>query len=118
VKKITLAIALLILAAGCSQRTLTINSDPEGARIIFDHQEIGVTPLEIRFQHYGNHSLILLKHGWEPYRGKLVLDTPGWAVFPLDLVTEAINPVKIRDKREVTIKLEKPPVRDISSQDK
>ncbi|MBN1809199.1 MAG: PEGA domain-containing protein [Planctomycetes bacterium] len=105
-----LPVLLLLVSSGCAVRTLTIDSRPQGARIILNHSEIGVTPLKAKFTHYGDHDLILLKQGWQPYHGRLTLKPPGWAVFPLDLVTEALLPLKLRDDREVVVELEKPPL--------
>ena len=102
-----LPVVLLLCSSGCIRRSVTIDSDPPGARVYFDHREAGETPLELRFTHYGGHSLIVVKEGFRPYRGRLTLDEKGWAVFPVDIVTEALLPSVIRDRRNVTVVLQK-----------
>ena len=108
-KTILTALALLTLT-GCIDRLLTINSDPSGAVTFIDHKELGTTPVSVRFTDYGGHDLLLMLKGYEPYHAKLTLQQPGWAVFPIDAVTEAVLPVKFHDTREVTVTLTKPPV--------
>ena len=99
--------ALLLCATGCIQRSVTIDSSPSGARVFYDHREVGETPLKLRFTHYGSHSLIVLKEGYHPWRGRLDLDEKSWAVFPLDIFTEALSPGVYRDRRNITIGLRK-----------
>ena len=106
-KTIATALALLMLT-GCIDRMLTINSEPSGAAAFIDHKELGTTPVSVRFTDYGGHDLQLLLKGYEPYHAMLTLQQPGWAVFPVDVVTEAVLPVKFRDTREVTVILTKP----------
>ena len=104
-----LLLALLAGLSGCIQRTLTINSEPQGARVFINRREVGETPLNLAFTHYGSHDILLLLKGYAPYRGVLVLKAPGWAVFPLDAFTEALCPARLKDAREFTITLAKPP---------
>lgn len=98
-------VLLAVCAFGCIQRTLTVESEPEGAAVYYDHRRVGETPLSLRFTHYGSHSLILIKEGFQPYRGRLALKEKGWAVFPVDLITEGVLPVKLKDDRQVRIVL-------------
>lgn len=102
-------LALPLLLAGCIERTVSIESEPAGAAVYFDHQQVGQTPLSLRYAHYGSHSLMLIKHGYQPYRGRLVLDEKGWAVFPLDVVTEALLPLTIHDQRRISVTLPRAP---------
>jgi hypothetical protein len=109
VKTIATVLALLALT-GCIDRMLTINSEPSGAAVFIDHKGLGTTPVSVKFTDYGGHDIQLMLKGYEPYHAKLTLEQPGWAVFPIDVVTEAVLPVKFDDTREVTVTLTKPRV--------
>jgi hypothetical protein len=107
VKTILIALAATV-ATGCIERTLTIESTPSRAVAYVDHKRVGTTPVSVRFTDYGDHDIQLMLKGYDPYHGKLTLQQPGWAVFPIDVITEAILPLKFRDTRELTITLTKP----------
>jgi len=97
-----------IVLTGCIERTLTIESTPAGAAAYIDHRHVGTTPVSVRFTDYGDHDIQLMLQGYEPYHAKLTIQQPGWAVFPVDVITEAVLPLKFRDTRELTITLTKP----------
>ncbi|MCP4759966.1 MAG: PEGA domain-containing protein [Planctomycetes bacterium] len=86
-------ILLLTLAAtttGCVRRTIRITSEPAGALVWLNHHEIGRTPVEVDFTHYGTYDLLIKKDGWEPMIGVVPMGfrihgTPG-----LDLALEVL----------------------------
>lgn len=73
--------------AGCTQRTLSITSDPPGAVVWVNDVEVGRTPVETDFVHFGTYDVRLRLEGHQP------LATTGYAGAPLheqpgiDLVT-------------------------------
>lgn len=109
-KKLIAATVVLIAISGCVSRKVLINSEPQGARVFLDHREIGLTPVEARFTHFGKHSLVLTLKGYTPYKGILELQEPWWAVFPVDIVTEAVNPFQIKYGEATCITLKRPPL--------
>jgi hypothetical protein len=78
---------------------MTINSDPDGAIIYLNDQEIGRTPLTHDFQQYGNYQLEVRKDGYQTVKGTQLMEEPWWQLIPLDLVTELL-PMHFEDKRE------------------
>ena len=55
----------LALLAGCVERTIKITSQPSGALVYLNDEEVGRTPTEVRFTFYGDYSVILRKEGHE-----------------------------------------------------
>jgi hypothetical protein len=56
-----LLLAALCLAplTGCVERKLTIGSDPEGAVVTLNDEEIGRTPITVPFLWYGDYNVVL-----------------------------------------------------------
>jgi hypothetical protein len=81
------AISLLLLA-GCAQRTLDITSDPPGALLYLNGEEIGRTPLRYDFTWYSDYDVVLRKDGYETLKTHHKIDAPLLFLPPLDLVGE------------------------------
>jgi hypothetical protein len=77
---------------------MTINSDPDGAIIYLNDQEIGRTPLTHDFQTYGNYELEVRKEGYQTVKATQEMEEPWWQLVPLDLVSELL-PIRFQDKR-------------------
>ena len=109
-------LTVLILGA-CSSRTLTIESQPAGARVILNRTEIGVTPVTVPYRYGGINEILILPdpQGPEgtPYKPALVYhDTWRFALdFPVvdgfaDLFgTEDHQGVSIALEEDETVKL-------------
>jgi len=89
----TLPLAAL-LATGCVERTIRITSDPAGALVFLNEEEIGRTPCETAFLHYGTYDLRLVKDGFEPYMGPAEAKAPLYDLPGPDLVADLL-PVRI-----------------------
>ena len=77
---------------------MTINSNPEGALVYLNDQELGRTPLSRDFQQYGNYELEVRKEGFETLKTNQETQEPWWQLIPIDLVTEVL-PYHYRDSR-------------------
>jgi len=96
--------ALLGLGAGCRPtRTLVIDSVPPGAVVRLDEQVIGRTPLEHRFQHYGERRLSLYSPGYRTHSARIRIGAPWYARFPIDLLTEVILPLGLDHRVELDV---------------
>ncbi|MEM6675721.1 MAG: PEGA domain-containing protein [Planctomycetota bacterium] len=105
-RRLTLAVALLAVAAGCrGDRLLRVESTPPGATVRLDDVVIGRTPLEVPFGHYGRRRLSLYRPGYRTHTESLELKTPWYARFPIDVFTEVLLPLDIDDVRERDILL-------------
>lgn len=83
-----------VLLVGCStQRTLTIASEPPGARIWVNGElQRGVTPVEVPFTHYGRFDVRLEKDGYRSVAAELVVPTELDGYPLIDLPLEMANP--------------------------
>ena len=81
-------LALLGLAACQTERTLQIDSVPQGALVRLDDELIGRTPLVYEFFHYGTRRVTIYLDGYRTTSVPLDLKAPWYAYFPVDLVSE------------------------------
>ena len=79
---------LLIAAAGCVERELTIDSSPQGALVEISSETIGRTPVTIPFTWYGDYEVILHMDGYETLKTNLNVTPPLYEVPPFDLFSE------------------------------
>jgi hypothetical protein len=62
-------LALVALAAAlpaCARRTIEITSEPPGALVWLNDQQLGRTPVRTGFTHYGVYDIRLSREGYEP----------------------------------------------------
>lgn len=96
---------MTVALAGCVERRLTINTEPQGARVILNDQEIGVSPVTVSFNWYGDYWVRLSKDGYEALDTHRKLKAPLHDHFPFDFVAEALYPGQIVDAYEWTFAL-------------
>jgi hypothetical protein len=89
-RTITIAAALLLLVGGCKQpeRTLVIESEPAGALVYLNGEEVGRTPLRYDFTWYGDYDVTLRREGYETLNTHRKLKAPLRMWIPFDLITE------------------------------
>ncbi len=104
-----------LLATGCVERTMKIQSDPPGALVLVNDEEVGVTPVKFAFVWYGDYDILLRKPGYATLKTHYQVDPP-WYQWPLvDLVAETMVPVLIKDEHELpTFALEPAPTPQVS----
>ena len=83
-------LATCVLATGCVRRTILITSDPDGALVALNDQEIGRTPVEADFTFYGDYDVRLTLDGYEPINTVGEARAPLWDNVPFDLVAEMV----------------------------
>lgn len=91
---------------GCVRRRMTVLSDPPGALVYVDDQEIGVTPVSAAFTYYGTRKIQLVKDGYETLTVKQTFATPWYEIPPLDFVSENLWPHETRDEQLVNFQLQ------------
>lgn len=101
-----LALLLAMSASGCMHRRLTVRSDPPGAAVLIDGEEVGFTPVSIDYTYYGTREITLVKDGYRTRTLMQKIPTPWYQWFPLEFVTDNFALTSIRDKREVLYTLE------------
>ncbi len=94
-----------VLAAGCVQRTIRITSDPAGALVYLNDEEVGRTPVTVPFLFYGTYDVRLEHEGYKPLWTAKKTDAPWWEVPGPDLIAEAIPHVKTQQQWHFVLEL-------------
>jgi hypothetical protein len=92
-------------AVGCVHRRMTIRSDPPGALVLLDGEEIGYTPTAVDFTYYGTREITLVKDGYETLTTLQRVKSPWYQYFPIDFVSDNLLPCKVNDRHDFTYKL-------------
>lgn len=99
-----LGAALAVL--GCVERRMTVRSNPPGALVYIDREEVGVTPVSRSFVHYGTRRIKLVKEGYETLEVKQRVWEPVYDFILWELITE-VMPYRFRDEREFSYEMKK-----------
>lgn len=113
-----MTIASLIALAtltGCVERQLTINTNPEGALVVLNDEEIGLSPVTVSFNWYGDYCVRIRKESYETLNTHRELKGPWYDGFPFDFFAQIVNPNRIVDSYEWTFDLS--PRRQISREE-
>lgn len=94
-----------LVSTGCLRRRLTVRSNPPGALVYVDDQEIGTTPVSTSFIYYGTRKIRLVRDGFETLTVLHRFRPPWYELPPLDFVTENIWPSQLRDERALDFQL-------------
>lgn len=90
IKRIMIVVSAAALVGGCKQpeRTLVIESEPAGALVYLNGEEVGRTPMEYDFVWYGDYDVTLRRQGYETLKTHRELKPPLRMWIPFDLFTE------------------------------
>ena len=111
------AVSLFVsmVLAGCVERELKINTTPQGALVSLNDEEIGVSPVKVNFNWYGDYCVRISKEGYETLNTHRKLKGPWYDKFPFDFFAQIVNPNRIVDSYEWTFELS--PGRQISREE-
>lgn len=82
--------AMVLGCGGCLERSITITSQPAGARVWLNEVEIGRTPVTTRFKFHGDYDIRLDKQGFEPVHAVRTAKAPLHETPGIDLVASAL----------------------------
>ena len=101
--KVITAVAGVLFAGGCTgvERTLTVESEPPGALVYLNDQEVGRTPMTREFTWYGTYDLALRREGYETLKARAPVIAPWWQWVPFDFVAEVL-PLRLRDRHRLS----------------
>ena len=99
------AFSSVLLFSGCVERKLTINTEPQGAIVALNDEEIGVSPVTIEFNWYGDYNIRIEKQGYETLNTHRKLKGPLHDHFPFDFFAEVLWPGRIIDEYEWSFRL-------------
>ncbi len=90
---------------GCVRRTLTIATDPQGATVTLNDEQIGTSPVSRDFTWYGDYDVVMRKEGFETLRTNVVVRTPWYEVPPIDFFFDVLWPGHIHDLHQYSFTL-------------
>jgi hypothetical protein len=114
-KLLILTLGFLTILYGCADRRIIIRSEPEGAKVIVDSKEMGVTPCSFPFTYYGTREIILKKNGYQTMRILKQINAPFIHIFPFDVLILFV-PYPLKDHRDfsyILVAYNKSDVKDI-----
>ncbi len=95
---IILLIALSLAAVGCVERKITVTTEPAGAVVWLNDEEIGATPITTHFTWYGDYDVVMRREGYETLHTSRETPTPVWQWPGLDLFFECFWPFELVDE--------------------
>ncbi|MHC4165750.1 MAG: PEGA domain-containing protein [Planctomycetota bacterium] len=113
--RLILCLVAVLAASGCVERKLTINTEPQGALVVLNDEEIGESPTTVNFDWYGHYNIRISKEGYETLSTHRELKAPLHDEFPFDFFAQIVNPNRIVDSYEWTFELS--PRRQISREE-
>lgn len=94
------AATTVLFCSGCVDRLIKITSNPPGAAVWLNDQEIGTTPVTVPFTWYGKYSLALRKDGYDAVITARETERPIYELPVLDFFSECVVPFTFRDLHE------------------
>jgi hypothetical protein len=90
---------------GCGvQRTLVLESEPPGALVYLNGEEVARTPAEVPLKWYGRYDVAVRKEGFETLQAERLVLAPWWQWPPIDLAAE-LMPIPLHDRRRLSFEL-------------
>lgn len=89
--------ALLLVAAGCVERTMKITTQPPGATVVVNDEEVGLSPVKFSFMWHGDYDIVIRKEGYETLKTHFRVNPPWYELPPFDLFAEHFVPGTIHD---------------------
>ncbi len=102
---IAVCLIVTLFLGGCVERKLTINTEPQGAIVILNDEEIGTSPVTVSFEWYGDYNVRVSKEGFETLKTRRKLKRPWYDYFPFDFFAQLIISKRIVDSYEWTFEL-------------
>jgi hypothetical protein len=105
-----MALAVMILvglaSAGCVRRTLIIETEPQGALVFLNDEEIGRSPVQTDFLWYGDYDIVARREGYQTLHTHERINAPWYQLPVVDFFTELLYPGRIHDQRLMSFALE------------
>jgi hypothetical protein len=87
-----------LLASGCVERRMKIATNPPGALVTVNDEEVGPSPAKFNFLWYGDYDIIVRKPGYETLKTHYRIDPPWWQRPIIDIIPETLLPWTIVDE--------------------
>ena len=106
VQALILLVAGIGVLSGCVERRYTIRTDPPGATVIVNGEEIGPSPASKSFVYYGDRKITLIRDGYQTKTLIQPINAPWWDNMVTEFFTENMIPVSLRDEHEYKYQME------------
>jgi hypothetical protein len=103
---VILLLASIAVLSGCVERRYTIRTEPPGATVIVNGEEIGPSPASKSFVYYGDRKITLIHDGYATKTVIQPINAPWWDNYLTEFFTENVIPISMRDEREYKYQLE------------
>ena len=100
-----LVVLALALCAACVERRLWVRTDPPGARVRINGEEVGPSPLHWRFHHYGTVLVEVELEGYRPIQKVVRLASPWYQKPGVDFFADVLWPARIHDDHHLKLRL-------------
>lgn len=90
---------------------MTINTQPSGALVYLNGEELGRSPVKHDFTWYGDYEIQVRKDGYETLKTHQWVSAPWWQWMPVDFVVEFV-PAHMTDHHEYAYTLSPEPAAD------
>ncbi len=101
-----LLLAIPVSLTGCVERRYTIRTNPPGALVVVNDQEIGPSPVSSSFTYYGDRSITMMLDGYQTQTVIQPIKSPWYDNYLTEFFTENLIPYTIRDEREFVYDLQ------------
>jgi hypothetical protein len=105
---VVVLVALAATLGGCVEREIQVNSNPQGALVYLNGQEVGRTPLRQDFTWYGTYDVAVRKEGYQTLKTASPVIAPWWQWVPFDFVAEVL-PFRFKDTHALQYTLKPTP---------
>jgi hypothetical protein len=95
-----------LASPGCVRRTLTINTEPQGALVWLNGEEVGTAPVTTDFLWYGDYEVVARMPGYQTLSTHHVLKEPWYQLPGVDFFSEILYPGRVVDARTAEFTLE------------
>lgn len=102
-------LGFVLSSVGCVRRRMLIRTNPPGAAVYVDKQEIGISPISTDYIYYGTREIEATADGYETVNIMREFKPPVYQWPVIDFFAETLWPFELRDQR--TIDIEMPPAR-------
>jgi hypothetical protein len=82
---------LLCFCTGCVERKITIFTEPSGAMVLLNDEEVGTSPVTVGFEWYGDYNVEISKEGYQVLKTHQNIKRPIADRFPFDFFADMFS---------------------------
>ncbi len=98
--KLVITIAIAMSCIGCVRRSITITTEPTGALVFLNDQEVGQSEVTTDFVWYGDYDVVIRKEGFETLKTHTQVVAPWYQHIPIDFFSEVLWPGHVHDHHD------------------